>query len=45
MADLAWKGEKRRVAMTAPKNGFFYVLDANTGKLLAADPPVVMWRL
>ena len=37
MADLDWKGEKRRVAMTAPKNGFFYVLDANTGKLLAAN--------
>ena len=40
MADLDWKGEKRRVAMTAPKNGFFYVLDANTGKLLAANPLV-----
>ena len=40
LADLAWKGEKRRVAMTAPKNGFFYILDAKTGKLLAADPLV-----
>src|SRR5216684_2832098 len=33
-------GEKRHVAMTAPKNGFFYVLDANTGKLLSAKPLV-----
>ncbi len=40
LADLTWNGEKRRVAMTAPKNGFFYVLDAQTGKLLAADPLV-----
>ncbi|HKW56466.1 MAG TPA: PQQ-binding-like beta-propeller repeat protein [Candidatus Acidoferrum sp.] len=40
MADLIINGEKRHVAMTAPKNGFFYVLDAQTGKLLAANPLV-----
>jgi quinohemoprotein ethanol dehydrogenase len=40
MADLAINGEKRHVAMTAPKNGFFYVLDAKTGKLLSAKPLV-----
>jgi len=40
MADLAINGEKRRVAMTAPKNGFFYVLEAKTGKLLSAKPLV-----
>ena len=39
-ADLTLNGEKRHVAMTAPKNGFFYVLDAKTGKLLAANPLV-----
>src|SRR5215470_3430133 len=39
-ADLAMNGEKRHVAMTAPKNGFFYVLDAKTGKLLSANPLV-----
>ena len=38
MADLPFEGEERHVAMTAPKNGFFYVLDAKTGKLLAASP-------
>ena len=32
--------ERRRVVMQAPKNGFFYVLDAYTGELLAADPVV-----
>src|SRR5258707_6725399 len=40
MADLTINGEKRHVAMTAPKNGFFYVLDAKTGKLLSAKPLV-----
>ncbi len=40
IADLTLQGEKRHVAMTAPKNGFFYVLDAATGKLLAANPLV-----
>ncbi len=29
-------GQPRRVVMQAPKNGFFYVLDAATGKLLSA---------
>jgi quinohemoprotein ethanol dehydrogenase len=27
----------RRVVMQAPKNGFFYVIDAATGKLISAD--------
>lgn len=40
LADLTINGEKHHVAMTAPKNGFFYVLDAATGKLLAANPLV-----
>src|SRR5438128_1840485 len=40
MADLVIDGEKRHVAMTAPKNGFFFVLDAKDGKLLSAKPLV-----
>jgi quinohemoprotein ethanol dehydrogenase len=40
IADLVINGEKRHVAMTAPKNGFFYVLDAKTGKLVSAKPLV-----
>ena len=40
IADLMMDGEKRHVAMTVPKNGFFYVLDAKTGKLLSAKPLV-----
>lgn len=40
MADLVINGDKRHVAMTVPKNGFFYMLDARTGKLLAANPLV-----
>jgi len=37
VADLNYKDGKRRVVMQAPKNGFFYVLDAKTGELLSAE--------
>jgi quinohemoprotein ethanol dehydrogenase len=40
MTDLLINGKRRHVAMTVPKNGFFYVLDAKTGKLLSAKPLV-----
>ncbi|GBL58042.1 alcohol dehydrogenase [Pseudomonas citronellolis] len=44
VTDLVMNGKARRVVMQAPKNGFFYVLDAKTGKLLSADPFVpVNW--
>lgn len=36
LADLPENGEKRKVLMVAPKNGFFYVIDRQTGKLLSA---------
>jgi quinohemoprotein ethanol dehydrogenase len=36
-ADLTIDGQKRHVVMQAPKNGFFYVLDAATGKLISAE--------
>jgi PQQ-dependent dehydrogenase (methanol/ethanol family) len=36
LADLPIGGAKRRVVMQAPKNGFFYVLDAATGALISA---------
>ncbi|MEE4360445.1 MAG: PQQ-dependent dehydrogenase, methanol/ethanol family [Pseudomonadales bacterium] len=31
-------GASRRIVMQAPKNGFFYVLDAATGDLISGDP-------
>ncbi len=37
LADLDIAGETRRVIMQAPKNGFFYLLDAATGELLSAE--------
>jgi quinohemoprotein ethanol dehydrogenase len=40
MADLNIDGQTRHVALTAPKNGFFYVLDAKTGKPISAKPLV-----
>ncbi len=44
LADLIIAGEVRKVLMQAPKNGFFYVLDRITGKLISAEPFVpVTW--
>jgi PQQ-dependent dehydrogenase (methanol/ethanol family) len=37
LADLEIGGAKRRVLMIAPKNGFFYVLDRDTGELISAE--------
>lgn len=44
LADLNIAGTQRRVVMQAPKNGFFYVLDAASGRLISADKFVpVTW--
>ncbi|MEQ9315617.1 MAG: PQQ-dependent dehydrogenase, methanol/ethanol family, partial [Henriciella sp.] len=34
---LGENGESRRVAMQAPKNGFFYVVDAATGEFISGE--------
>jgi quinohemoprotein ethanol dehydrogenase len=36
LADLVIDGQRRQVLMQAPKNGFLYVLDRTTGKLISA---------
>ncbi len=38
LADLTIDGVARKVLMQAPKNGFFYVLDRESGKLISAKP-------
>ena len=38
VADLNIGGRMRHVVMQAPKNGYFYILDAATGELLSAEP-------
>jgi len=44
LADLELDGRVRKVLMQAPKNGFFYVLDRETGELLSANNYVdVSW--
>jgi quinohemoprotein ethanol dehydrogenase len=44
LADVRIAGKLRKVLMQAPKDGFFYVLDRRTGKLLSAKPfTVVNW--
>jgi alcohol dehydrogenase (cytochrome c)/quinohemoprotein ethanol dehydrogenase len=40
VADLKIDGKDRHVIMQAPKNGYFYVLDAATGELISAKPIV-----
>jgi quinohemoprotein ethanol dehydrogenase len=37
LADLTLDGETRKVLMHAPKNGFFYVIDRHTGRVLKAN--------
>jgi quinohemoprotein ethanol dehydrogenase len=37
LADLNIGGKQRKVLMQAPKDGFFYVLDRGTGKLISAE--------
>ena len=36
LADMKIDGKLRKVAMQAPKNGFFYVLDRKSGQLISA---------
>ena len=37
LADMEIEGEDRKVLMQAPKNGFFYVLDRETGEFISAE--------
>jgi quinohemoprotein ethanol dehydrogenase len=44
LATLTIDGQPRKVIMQAPKDGFFYVIDRLTGKLISAEPFVkVNW--
>lgn len=44
LADITLGGAPRKVLMTAPKNGFYYVLDRATGEFLSGKPFVrVTW--
>jgi len=40
LADMEIEGEMRQVLMQAPKNGFFYVIDRETGEFISAEPYV-----
>ena len=42
LADMEVDGKMRKVIMQAPKNGFFYVIDRQTGELLRANPYVTV---
>jgi len=38
LADIDWKGARRRALLWANRNGFFYVLDRTTGEFLRGAP-------
>src|SRR5690606_25602009 len=38
LADITIDGELKKVLLHAPKNGFFYVIDRENGKLISAEP-------
>jgi quinohemoprotein ethanol dehydrogenase len=38
LADLIIAGKPRQVLMQAPKNGFYYVIDRITGKVISSEP-------
>ncbi len=38
LADLQIEGRTRHVILHAPKNGFFYVIDREDGRLISAEP-------
>jgi len=38
LVDAAWQGQPRKLMLHANRNGFFYVFDRETGKLLLAKP-------
>ncbi|MBT8389698.1 MAG: PQQ-dependent dehydrogenase, methanol/ethanol family, partial [Altererythrobacter sp.] len=42
LADMEIEGQPRKVLMQAPKNGFFYVIDRETGELISGEPYVGM---
>jgi quinohemoprotein ethanol dehydrogenase len=42
LADLEIDGKTRKTIMQAPKNGFFYVLDRETGEFISAEPYVAL---
>jgi len=46
LADLTIDGKQRHVALHAPKNGYFYVIDARTGQFISAGSVVPQnWTL
>jgi alcohol dehydrogenase (cytochrome c) len=38
LASIQWKGQPRKVILWADRNGFYYVLDRNTGEFLHGTP-------
>jgi lanthanide-dependent methanol dehydrogenase len=38
VVDMPWKGQQRKVLLRPDRNGYFYVMDRQTGEVLSAEP-------
>ena len=38
LVDMPWKGQQRKVLLRPDRNGYFYVMDRQTGEVLSAEP-------
>jgi len=38
LVDMPWKGQRRKVLLRPDRNGYFYVIDRQTGEVLSAEP-------
>jgi PQQ-dependent dehydrogenase (methanol/ethanol family) len=38
LVDMAWKGQQRKLILRPDRNGYFYVIDRQTGEVLSAQP-------
>jgi lanthanide-dependent methanol dehydrogenase len=44
LVDMEWEGRERKLLLRPERNGFIYVMDRETGEVLAADPfGLVTW--
>ena len=38
LVDMPWKGQQRKLILRPDRNGYFYVIDRQTGEVLSAEP-------
>ncbi|HEY2856085.1 MAG TPA: methanol/ethanol family PQQ-dependent dehydrogenase [Gemmatimonadaceae bacterium] len=38
LVDMPWKGQQRKLILRPDRNGYFYIIDRQTGEVLSAEP-------